>query len=159
MWIFRTQRTTVMAVIAFTCFISKGKNAVISQTFNGENLSCYDCSESFKVLWTPFTDCQSNLSNVPLAKCHYKDRYCKVERTSVKGMTISVARGCAEECFYGCRIEGFGVTQLKCTSCCRQPGCNTGNEAKRLRLSAKTLTLSLWLCGLVTFFSEGQPLS
>ena len=42
------------------------------------NLSCYDCSESFKYLWEPYTECQYYPSHAPLRSCLGVDIYCKV---------------------------------------------------------------------------------
>ena len=47
----------------------------------------------------------------------------------MKGATISMTRGCADTCYYGCRLYGFGVTQLRCSSCCKGELCNVGSGA------------------------------
>ncbi|KAL8597653.1 hypothetical protein ACOMHN_031588 [Nucella lapillus] len=90
-------------------------------------LKCYECSDTFKARWDPFTDCQLNVTAVPIATCLETDQYCKVERVTVKGTgaTISITRTCAGDCYYGCRIFGYGVSQLRCTSCCNDTLCNT----------------------------------
>lgn len=55
----------------------------------------------------------------------------QVERVTYKSMTVSIARGCTNECWHGCYASGFGLTKLKCTSCCPTSGCNTGNFASQ----------------------------
>ena len=42
------------------------------------NLSCYDCSESFKYVWEPYTACQYYPQSTPLRPCLGVERYCKV---------------------------------------------------------------------------------
>jgi hypothetical protein len=42
------------------------------------NLSCYDCSESFKYIWEPYTACQYYPQSTPLRPCLGVERYCKV---------------------------------------------------------------------------------
>ncbi|WAR22265.1 hypothetical protein MAR_016605, partial [Mya arenaria] len=107
------------------------------------NLSCHDCSESFKKIWTPYTECQYYPEVTPLRPCLDTDRYCKVchndkqsalavERTTYNQMTVSISRGCTNECWHGCHPSGFGLTRYKCTSCCLASGCNTGNTATGL---------------------------
>ncbi|XP_046360495.2 uncharacterized protein LOC124138025 [Haliotis rufescens] len=117
------------------------------------NLTCYDCAENTKDsnnYWDPFTPCQSNLTAVPLRHCHATDKYCKVERVTVKGMTISINRDCTAECKYGCRAIGYGVTQIRCISCCRENACNTDNVGSRTRLSLTTLATMMCLYFTVT---------
>ena len=58
--------------------------------------------------------------------------YFQVERTSYKDRTVTIARGCADICLYGCYASGFGVTKLTCTACCQDRGCNTTNTAARI---------------------------
>ncbi|XP_067672012.1 uncharacterized protein [Haliotis asinina] len=117
--------------------------ATVPPTYQYINsLTCYDCSENTKDAnnyWDPFTPCQSNLSAVPLRHCHSTDKYCKVERVTVKGMTISISRDCTAECRYGCRASGYGVTKIRCISCCRENACNTDNVGTRTTLSPTTL--------------------
>ncbi|KAL4231164.1 hypothetical protein ACF0H5_008746 [Mactra antiquata] len=96
------------------------------------NLSCYDCSESFKYVWEPYTTCQYYPMNTPLRPCLDVERYCKIERVTYKSVTVSITRGCTKECWHGCYASGFGLTKLKCTSCCLTPGCNVGDTAAYL---------------------------
>ncbi|KAL5018250.1 hypothetical protein ScPMuIL_003972 [Solemya velum] len=95
-------------------------------------LKCYDCSETSKNVFHPYTDCQLRPPNAPLRDCLSSDLYCMVERVTVKGMTVSIRRGCTQHCDYGCRYYGFGVSQYKCTSCCQKPGCNTGSASSQI---------------------------
>ncbi|XP_076457873.1 uncharacterized protein LOC143291718 [Babylonia areolata] len=96
-----------------------------------EVLKCYDCSDTFRARWDPYTDCQLNVSAVPVATCLESDQYCKVERVSVKGTgaTISISRSCAGDCYYGCLLYGYGVSQMRCTTCCNHTLCNTDSGA------------------------------
>ena len=56
--------------------------------------------------------------------------YSQVERVDLYGWTVSsIERGCTDECLYGCRYNGYGVTLERCYSCCRTPLCNTDNAA------------------------------
>ncbi|XP_064595033.1 uncharacterized protein LOC135461739 [Liolophura sinensis] len=93
------------------------------------NLSCYQCMESFhKKVWYPYTDCQRFPTRLHLRRCGFSDRYCKVERVEWNGYVVTMERGCTDLCYWGCRYEGFGITRLRCTSCCNQAnGCNTDN--------------------------------
>ena len=68
----------------------------------------------------------------------------QVERVTYRYMTVSISRGCTRDCWHGCYASGFGLTKLKCTSCCTTPGCNTGNTGWKFRGSCGlTFTLSL----------------
>lgn len=93
------------------------------------NLSCYDCTESFKYVWEPYTACQYYPQSTPLRPCLGIERYCKVERITYKSVTVSITRSCTQKCWHGCYASGFGLTKLKCTSCCLEPGCNVGDTA------------------------------
>ena len=33
-------------------------------------------------------------------------------------------RECSESCYYGCRVQGFGINNERCTLCCDTDKCN-----------------------------------
>ncbi|KAH3706595.1 uncharacterized protein LOC127858281 [Dreissena polymorpha] len=107
------------------------------------NLSCYDCSEAFSKIWTPYTECQYYPQLTPLRPCTVNDRYCKVERVTYKDRTVHITRGCTDECWYGCFPSGFGMTTYRCTSCCRSNGCNVGNDVTMLVPNINVMTLAV----------------
>ncbi|XP_060565108.1 uncharacterized protein LOC132724257 [Ruditapes philippinarum] len=111
------------------------------------NLSCYDCSESFKYIWEPYTACQYYPQSTPLRPCLGVERYCKVERVTYKSVTVSITRSCTQQCWHGCYASGFGLTKLKCTSCCLEAGCNVGDAADNIVPGIYLIfaTLSLFL--------------
>ncbi|KAK6169344.1 hypothetical protein SNE40_020416 [Patella caerulea] len=132
-------RLLIISIICLTSQVRIVMSAAVG------NLTCYDCFDSFKNFWDPFTPCQRNLSAVRLRQCHVQDRYCKVERISLKSITISISRGCVSECFYGCKAHGYGITQLRCTSCCQGYACNTDNGSGMLHSSMRTFMFILTL--------------
>ncbi|XP_076458328.1 uncharacterized protein LOC143292042 [Babylonia areolata] len=116
--------------IALFCLLFDRKARVVTADDGSSGpLKCYDCLNTFKYRWDPYTPCQINATSVPVATCLITDRFCKVQRVTVKGITIKIARSCAGVCYYGCTFYSFGVTQLHCTSCCNQSLCNTGSGA------------------------------
>ncbi|KAK3577786.1 hypothetical protein CHS0354_003518 [Potamilus streckersoni] len=104
--------------------------ATTSTTISNNNISlaCYDCSESFNLEWTPYTDCQAYPKTVSLRECLNEEKYCTVERTSYRERTISISRRCTDTCWYGCHPSDFGLTKLTCISCCQTYACNTDNS-------------------------------
>ncbi|XP_045215394.1 uncharacterized protein LOC123565599 [Mercenaria mercenaria] len=108
------------------------------------NLSCYDCTESFKYVWEPYTACQYYPQSTPLRPCLGVEMYCMVERVTYKSVTVSIKRSCTQECWHGCYASGFGLTKLKCTSCCLEPGCNVGDVACRT-VAGIYLTFAIFL--------------
>ncbi|XP_025081765.1 uncharacterized protein LOC112556715 isoform X2 [Pomacea canaliculata] len=88
-------------------------------------LHCYFCQDTFEKVYDPYTDCQTNVSNVPVDTCLDTNKFCMTQRTTVKGITVSISRSCTDECYYGCMFYDFGVTQFICTSCCNYSLCNT----------------------------------
>ncbi|XP_048764608.2 uncharacterized protein LOC125672403 [Ostrea edulis] len=105
------------------------------------NLSCHKCEDIFKQ-WDPYTVCQIQPNTTPLVPCLKSEVYCMVERISIMGLTTSIKRECATDCFYGCRSKNFGVTTDTCTSCCQTTGCNTGNAADAISQSKYCLLTS-----------------
>ncbi|RUS82899.1 hypothetical protein EGW08_009322, partial [Elysia chlorotica] len=91
-------------------------------------LQCHECSEEFSTRWEPRA-CQLNVSLVPVRDCLAEQTYCTVERVTVKGIVTSITRNCGDDCYYGCRATGFGITALTCTSCCNTDRCNTMDVA------------------------------
>ena len=53
---------------------------------------------------------------------------------------LTIDRGCASYCPYGCRYIGYGQTYRICTSCCDKPGCNTGYGSAYFLHHQSTLT-------------------
>ncbi|XP_061191224.1 uncharacterized protein LOC133199436 [Saccostrea echinata] len=131
-------------ILLMFMYITKNKESECATIINEDigNLSCHKCEETFKQ-WDPYTICQIQPNNTPKIPCLKSEPYCMVERISVMGLTTSIKRECAAECYYGCRSKNFGVTTVSCTSCCQTPGCNTGNSAEDLNRSK---------CGLITPF-------
>ncbi len=64
----------------------------------------------------------------------------QVERLDYAWVTMSIERSCTTLCPYGCRYNGYAITQRKCTDCCVDFGCNTGNEASHLQSLTSTYT-------------------
>ncbi|XP_070186223.1 uncharacterized protein [Littorina saxatilis] len=112
------------SVPAVTSKTGSVSNPASSLTETDSVLKCYDCYEFFKDVWVS-TRCQGNASSVPVATCLTDDHFCRVEHVTVKGVTVSITRECAGDCYYGCRHRGFGVTELRCSSCCNTSLCNT----------------------------------
>ncbi|XP_013417578.1 uncharacterized protein LOC106178789 [Lingula anatina] len=126
-----------MFVISIVLLLLGDADQVISMVVTGMgtfsyNLSCYECSEAFTdnlKSYEPFTPCQTNLEEVDVRPCGSRDLYCKVERKSFKGQTVTIERGCTQRCLHGCKFTGWGITLMTCTSCCQEHVCNTGNRA------------------------------
>ncbi|CAH1793617.1 unnamed protein product [Owenia fusiformis] len=103
---------------------------------NPHNLSCFECKDNFRELdpgtYSPNTPCQqkARFNEIGISSCSVHDRYCKVERVELNGKVLSIERGCTEKCFYGCRFNGYGLTYMKCTSCCMGYACNTDNSSR-----------------------------
>ena len=57
---------------------------------------------------------------------------------------VSISRGCASKCPYGCYYHSYGATTITCISCCRSRACNVGNTASRL-LSTDAIFITLLL--------------
>ncbi|XP_019644581.1 PREDICTED: uncharacterized protein LOC109485419 [Branchiostoma belcheri] len=109
----------------------------------GSGLTCYTCKESFR--WVYYsTVCENEVTrdNSSLSSCGSSARYCMIESTSVNGIITNFERGCADTCYYGCKMSGLGVTKEICTSCCDNDGCNHGSGASA-GLSSPILTLTL----------------
>ena len=51
------------------------------------------------------------------------------------GRTLTIERGCAltGKCRYGCKFNYYGVTHMRCTSCCKTPICNTDNSSAMIK--------------------------
>ena len=72
--------------------------------------------------------------------------YFQVEQVSYRDMTVSISRGCTDSCYHGCYAFGFGLTRVKCTSCCRSAGCNVGSVAATRYRLLDFKTLGGYLC-------------
>ncbi|XP_067929939.1 uncharacterized protein [Watersipora subatra] len=103
-----------------------------SQALSGERLRCFECTESFKKSYSYDTSCQRRPEEVDTRSCGASDRYCQVKRIERFGQTISIERGCVASCYYGCRVDKFGLTTLTCISCCQGLNCNTDNGGHAL---------------------------
>ena len=58
--------------------------------------------------------------------------FLQVVRTDILGwQVLSIERGCTSVCAYGCKFNGYGLTYMKCTSCCRNDACNTDSIAAK----------------------------
>ncbi|KAI8521891.1 hypothetical protein Bbelb_016450 [Branchiostoma belcheri] len=78
----------------------------------GSGLTCYTCKESFR--WVYYsTVCENEVTrdNSSLSSCGSSARYCMIESTSVNGIITNFERGCADTCYYGCKMSGLGVTK------------------------------------------------
>ena len=65
--------------IQTSSFISHFTGEIVAHTVaSGQTLRCYDCMDTFKETWTPYTTCQANVTAVPVATCLESDQYCKV---------------------------------------------------------------------------------
>ncbi|XP_074649377.1 uncharacterized protein LOC141904643 [Tubulanus polymorphus] len=123
-------------------FLISDFSSVTGEVFDGTNLSCYTCKDAFKLKFNAKSECLFNLSDIDVIRCGKRDKYCKVERQEVQGVVINIERGCADKCYWGCRYNGFGLTYLRCTSCCNQAEkCNTGNTATRLMTSLAVIVV------------------
>ncbi|XP_052069861.1 uncharacterized protein LOC127708781 [Mytilus californianus] len=120
---------------------------------NNTTLSCFDCEEIFEERWDPYTDCQVYPHNTPLRPCLDIEMYCMVEKVTIYGMTTSIKRRCTSECYYGCRAHNFGLTTMKCTSCCQFAGCNIDGSAS-ISFMLGTYTCVLTFCFLVTLLTK-----
>ena len=58
---------------------------------DNSSLACYDCSESFKHVWDPNTECQMFPTTAPLRTCLDTEHYCKVT-TSIMRFKVSFVR-------------------------------------------------------------------
>lgn len=120
----------MLTMLLYVFYFTGSDSAIIIKEEDLGNLSCHKCEENFKQQWDPYTVCQIQPNNTPLIPCLRTETYCMVERISIMGLTTSIKRECAAECYYGCRSKNFGVTTRSCTSCCQTTGCNTGNAAE-----------------------------
>ena len=58
-------------------------HAVDGIVYSGENLTCYECSDRFKVQYIYDTPCQRRLSEVDVRPCGASDTYCMVRQQKV----------------------------------------------------------------------------
>ena len=62
-----------------------------SDAADNSTLACYDCSESFKHVWDPNTECQMFPTTAPLRTCLDTEHYCKVT-TSIMRFKVPYVR-------------------------------------------------------------------
>ncbi|XP_069157504.1 uncharacterized protein [Procambarus clarkii] len=113
--------------------VDKGGNAILNVDHlivRPGNLTCYSCKLDFRK--SPYEwdhPCLGrhngrNVSDEYLVACGLKDIYCRVERTEVNGVLITLTRECTDVCYFGCRPKGFGISQESCAKCCSIHACN-----------------------------------
>ena len=73
----------------------------------------------------------------------------QVVRVDLMGWApYSIERGCATQCPYGCKFNGYAVTYMRCTSCCQTDSCNTDDGSTQIRplmtVMAGCAMLFLW---------------
>ncbi|XP_053648064.2 uncharacterized protein [Cherax quadricarinatus] len=94
------------------------------------NLTCYSCKLDFrKAVYQWNHPCLGrhhgmNVSADYLVACGPNDIFCRVERTEVNGVLITLTRECTDVCYFGCRPKGFGISYESCAKCCTIHACN-----------------------------------
>ena len=67
----------------------------------------------------------------------------QVERLQLHRSVLSIERTCVQECPYGCKFNGYGLTYMRCISCCNTYACNDGNAAQNLHVNKRTTLVAL----------------
>ena len=63
----------------------------------------------------------------------------QVERLEAGGKLTEFARSCASECYPGCE---WGVTYIRCTSCCNTSRCNVDSQSTSNRANDTLVLLT-----------------
>ncbi|ELT89557.1 hypothetical protein CAPTEDRAFT_212316 [Capitella teleta] len=129
-----------------------------NKSSTGSDLWCYQCEELYKKTYDPYASpCLNNVSSVVIRQCDATDRFCKVERLDILkfGRVQQMFRGCTKNCYYGCRFYGYGLSYMKCTSCCSSYGCNSDNGQSKAIIGhwliQVAIVVSLSVCNRFSF--------